>query len=100
MMQKVLGISKFGSIIHLVFTKKKDFNVFLCNLMSELKFNRTEINNADVAFEELDEAYFPLVKNATKLHVFVTKKKIHLVVDSKNSNNILQRIKHMTQFLK
>ena len=99
MKQKVIGIRKYGDIIHLTFNKTDDFHIFLCDLTFKLNFDESEILNADMSFSLMFDDYLLLRKDETKFHLFVTENTIHLIIDSKSSENILQKIKDQTDFL-
>ncbi len=99
MEQKVTAFSNFGKIKYLVFSKTNNFHKFLCSLISNLGFGESEIEKADRIFTEMFDDYMLLRKDATKFHLFITSRKIHFVIDSDNSDMIVNEIKKQVKFL-
>ena len=98
MQQKVTAFSSYDGIKYLVFKKTEDFHEFLCGLLSDIGFEESEILKADRPFAEMLEDYMLLRKKDTKLHLFVTEKQVHFVIDSKNSDVIINKIKELSEF--
>jgi len=99
MQQKVTSFSSYDDIKYLTFKKTEDFHKFLCGLLSDTGFEESEILKADRPFVMMMEDYLLLRSSDTKLHLFVTEKQVHFVIDSQNPDVIINKIKERCEFL-
>jgi len=99
MKPKVIAFSSFDDIKYLIFQKSDDFHKFLCELLSDIGFKESEILKADRLFMEMTEDYLLLRDKDTKFHLFITKEQVHFVIDSQNSDSIIDKIKERSEFL-
>jgi hypothetical protein len=64
----------------------------LINFFNSLNFSSDELDKLDVLFGELDGEYFFVKDNEMKVHFFVAKYYVNMVIDSKKSQKELTEI--------
>ena len=59
----------------------KDLHNELINFLAELNFPEEETTKVDAYFPEIDEEYIYVREDKFKIHFFVTKGFVHMVID-------------------
>jgi hypothetical protein len=67
---------------------KQDLNVNICGLLETLGFDKEKINNFDIAYDAMDKEYIFDEDKKLKVHVFITKEDVFLVIDSQDRKKI------------
>jgi len=84
-MNKIKGLSKIENrFLYLKIENETDLNKNLSNLFKDLKFGKLE--DLDLFYPELDEEYLFISDKKINLHLFITKKYVHLVIEPLESN--------------
>jgi len=80
-MIKINGIVDEDGVCYFRSSISEDFHNQLIPFLERLKFSEEMILKADTYFPNLNETYIYLRKDTFKIHLFVTKSFIHMVID-------------------
>jgi len=82
-MLKITKIANYVDIHHYVVLLENDFHNLFINFLNELGFNSEEISKVDTPFFNLEGEYIPLLKEDMRIHLFIEKEKVNMVIDTK-----------------
>jgi len=92
-MEKIKFLSKVKeNLFHLRLENDKEATVNMSNLLKSMGF--TKDKDLDLYYPDMEEEYIFSSDKNLNLHVFITKKYVHLIVETKNITclNRLQKI--------
>lgn len=91
-MIRIKRISNEDSIHYFKLDITPDIHSELINFFHKLSFPEDELTKIDTPFSELEGEYICIKKKDIKVHFFVTKNDINLVVDSDTSQKKLSEL--------
>jgi len=84
-MIKIKRIANEESIHHYVFENSTNIHNELLGYFNDLKFEKDELIKIDTPFTELEEEYIFMKSEKMKIHFFICRKNIHMIIDSDES---------------
>ena len=97
---KVVGLYNYGDVKCLLFNNTNNFCGLMCNLLRDLGFPEDEVLESDRDYDPKFGEYMFFRKDELKFHIFITKERIYLVLDSEDSDMIIDKIeKKVDKFL-
>jgi len=91
-MLKIIKIENYVDIHYYVILLENDFHNLFISFLNELGFNSGEISKVDTPFFNLEGEYLPLLKENMRIHLFIEKEKVNMVIDTKFPQGRLNEI--------
>ena len=96
---KIKSIGNYNNHINYFrLENKPDLNVNICRLLAELGFDKEKTNNFDIVYAIMDKEYLFDEDKKLKIHVFVTKEDVFLVIDSQDRDKINKAMRKYFEF--